>query len=262
MAEAFVMEKIRFGRGLKDRFRWQLYAPCRSLTNNASSLLGKIANILWPCASRYSRPEPDIASRRQNPTIEADVGEVMELAANAKVLRWFREYRAYCSIGLLVIAGLMLMHRAEMRAPAEKTLTVRDAMLKYVGPIEKAISRSGTNHGTTKFDAGLGIGVANYIDHDELMLRLRPVLYLPFASILSVTQEQAGAVEAAGPRLRIGMHLGEVVTLEGAAGPVLSYQAYVGKIEQRRDFWLMGAIVAAAVALVIYVGTSRVRTRE
>lgn len=186
----------------------------------------------------------------------------MELTASARVLRWLREYRAYCSIGLLVIAGLMLMHRAEMRAPAEKTLTVRDATLKYVGPIEKAISRSGISHGTTKFDAGLGIGVANDIDRDELMLRLRPVLYVPFASILSVTQEQAGAVETAGPRLRIGLHLGEVVTLEGAAGPVLSYQAYVGKIEQPRAVWLTGAIVAAVVAVAIYVGTSRVRTCE
>lgn len=213
-----------------------------------------------PCGGRI-RSEPDIG-RWQNPAIKTDIGEVMELTANTRILQWFREYRAYCSIGLLVIAGLILMHRAEMMAPAEKTLTSRDATLKYVGPIEKAISRSGINHGTTKFDAGLGIGIANDIDRDELMQKLRPVLYLPFASILSVTQEQAGAVEAAGPRLRIGVHLGEVVTLEGAAGPVLSYQAYVGKIEQRRDLWLMEAIVAAAVAVAIYVGTSRVRTRE
>lgn len=181
---------------------------------------------------------------------------------SAKVLRWLREYRAYCSIGLLVIAGLMLMRQEEMRAAEEKTLTARDVTLKYVGPIEKAISRSGLNHGTTKFDAGLGIGVANDIDRDELLLRLRPVLYVPFASVLSVTHEQAGAVEAAGPRLRIGLHLGEVVTLEGAGGPVLSYQAYVEKIEQRRGIWLMGAVVAAVVSVAIYVGTTRVRARE
>lgn len=48
MAEAFVMEEIRFGRGLKDRSRWQLHAPCRSSTNNASSLLGKIATSFGP----------------------------------------------------------------------------------------------------------------------------------------------------------------------------------------------------------------------
>jgi len=187
----------------------------------------------------------------------------MELTASAvRVSRWLREYRTYCSIGLLVIAGLMLMHRAEMRAAAEKTLTARDVTLKYVGPIEKAISRSGINHGTTKFDAGLGIGIENDIDRDELLLRLRPVLYLPFASVLSVTQEQAGAVEAAGPRVRIGLHLGEVVTLEGAAGPILSYQAYNEKIERRRGQWLIGAIVAAVVSVAIYVGMSRVRTYE
>lgn len=187
----------------------------------------------------------------------------MELTASAvRFLRWLRQYRAYCGIGLLAIAGLMLMHRAEMRANAEKTLTTRDVTLKYVGPIEKAISRSGINHGTTKFDAGLGIGVANDIDRDELLLRLRPILYVPFASVLSVTQEQASTVEAAGPRLRIGLHLGEVVTLEGDAGPVLSYQAYVEKIEKRRDFWLVGAIVAAVASLAIFVGTSRVRTHE
>jgi hypothetical protein len=58
------------------------------------------------------------------------------------------------------------------------------------------------------------------------------------------------------------LHLGEVVTLEGAAGPILSYQAYNEKIERRRGQWLIGAIVAAVVSVAIYVGMSRVRTYE
>lgn len=173
----------------------------------------------------------------------------------SKVYAWFCEYRMHACIALLVVAGMLLLQRAEMKTVPESELSGRDVAVRYVGPLDTVVSRSGINHGSTRLDGGYGIGVANDIDRDDLLKKLRPIIYVPFASVLGVGREQVAKLEEAGPQLRIGLYQGEIVTAQGLAGPVLTYQAYAEKMEARRNIWLTVALLIAGTSILLFLAT-------
>lgn len=175
----------------------------------------------------------------------------------AKIFLWLQEYRVHCCIALLIVAGLMWMQRSETKVVLESALSARDVTVKYVGPLEAIVSRTGVNHGSTHLDAGFGIGIDNDIARDDLMKKLRPVLYVPFAPVLDVGREQASVIEKAGPFLRVGLFQGAIITADSPSGPVFTYQDYAEKIEQRRNIWMMAALLVAATSIVLFVVTRR-----
>lgn len=158
-------------------------------------------------------------------------------------------------IALLVVAGMLLLQRAETRVVPESELSGRDVTIRYVGPLEAVVSRSGINHGSTRLDGGFGIGVENDIDRDDYLRKLRPVIYVPFAPVLGVGREQVAALEQTGQQLRIGLYQGEIVTVHSLTGPVFTYQAYAEKMEVRRSTWLVVALLTATSSIMLFLTT-------
>lgn len=174
---------------------------------------------------------------------------------STKAIHWLRVYRSHACIGLLVIAGMLWLKLSETKPAPEHQVRQRQVVVQYVGPLTTVVSRSGRMQGSTQLDGGYGIGIANDVDRDPLMLKLRPTVYLPFDPILGIGREQAEALATLGPSLTIGLLQEGIVTLDSPAGPVLAYGTYAQKIEARRR-WLMGAaLLAAACAVLLYVFT-------
>jgi hypothetical protein len=146
----------------------------------------------------------------------------------------------------------MLMQRSETRVVPENELSRRSVVVKYVGELEKTVSRSGINHGTTHFSGGYGIGIENDVDRDEMMLRLRPVIYVPFASILGVTLEKAAEVKRAGTSLSIALYQGEIATASAAGRELMTYGEYVSRVEHQRSFWMLAAAITAFAAVLVF----------
>lgn len=169
---------------------------------------------------------------------------------------WLISYRIHCFVALVLLAGLMVMQRSETRIASQQDLMEREVTMTYVGEVESIVSRGGINHGSTHFNAGLGLGIVNDVDKNELLKKLRPAIYLPFASVLDMTKAKAAQIENAGPALRIALYRGEIVTVTGKAGPVLSYAEYAAKVEERRDRWAVLAAAAAALALLLLALTT------
>lgn len=172
-----------------------------------------------------------------------------------KVYEWLYKYRMHLCIALLVVAGMLLLQRAEMQVIPESELSARNVAVKYIGSLETVVSRNGINHGSTRLNGGFGIGVDNDIDRDEYLRKLRPVIYLPFAQVLGVGREQIAALEGNGQQLRIGLYQGEIVTVHSLTGPVLTYQAYAEKMEACRNIWLVVALLTAISSILLFLAT-------
>lgn len=157
---------------------------------------------------------------------------------------------------LLVAAGMMAKYCSEIVILQKNALSERDVSLRYVGELETIVSRTGIQHGSTHFDAGLGIGIANDAERNELLKKLRPVVYLPFAKVLDVTKTQVAEVARAGPDVRVMLHGGEVLALSGPAGEVLSYEGYVARVQTVRERWRWGAWIALAAAVLYFVAAT------
>ncbi len=170
--------------------------------------------------------------------------------------RWLVQYRAHLFLALLAVAGMAAKYRSELEVVPLQALSPRNVSLRYVGDLETVVSRSGIQHGSTRFKAGIGIGVANDIERNEMLRKLQPVLYVPFAGVLDISRSQAQAVEQAGPELRIMLYRGEIFAVSSQTGDVIPYADYAGKALLLRERWLWGTWAVVAIAILYFAAAT------
>lgn len=174
--------------------------------------------------------------------------------------RWLVQYRVHLFLALLAVAGMAAKYRSELEVVPLQALSPRNVSLRYVGDLETVVSRSGIQHGSTRFKAGAGIGVANDIERNEMLRKLQPVLYVPFTGVLDISRSQAQAVERAGPELRIMLHRGEIFAVSSQAGDVIPYADYAEKALLLRERWLWGTWAVVAIA-ILYLAAATLLAR-
>ncbi|WP_144299045.1 hypothetical protein [Variovorax paradoxus] len=168
------------------------------------------------------------------------------------VAQWLVHHRIYLFLALLAVAGLAAKYRSELEVVPLQALSARDVSLRYIGDLETVVSRSGIQHGSTRFKAGIGIGVENDIERNEMLRKLQPVLYVPFADVLDISRTQAQAVEGAGPNLRIMLHRGAIFAVSSQAGDVIPYTDYAEKAQLLRERWLWGTWAVVVIAVLYF----------
>lgn len=160
--------------------------------------------------------------------------------------------RVYVFVGLFVVAALITKARSELEVVERNSLLSRDVALRYVGNLEKVVSRSGLNHGSTHFQGGQGIGIENDKERNEVLRKLRPVLYIPFSDILALTEAELESVAQGGPEVNVLLLHGEVLAVSNTTREIIPYERYALKVRQKRErlFWAALATISLALGFL------------
>jgi len=171
-------------------------------------------------------------------------------------LTWTVQNRHIVAFILLALAGGAFKYRADVRSPEARDLSHQTSTISYLGKLTETRSRDGRYAGSTNFDGGYGIGMANDQEKNPLMQRLRPEVYMQFAEPLHVTEQDISNIRSAGDTFTLSTWRGQIVAVTGPQGPIISYERYATQIERSKQISLIVSICLAMGAVLSWIACS------
>lgn len=171
-------------------------------------------------------------------------------------LVWTVKNRHIVAFILLVLAGGAFKYRADIQSPEPRDLSQQTSTISYLGKLTETRSRDGRYAGSTNFDGGYGIGVANDQERNPLIKRLRPEIYMQFAEPLHVAEQDISNIRNAGDTFTFSTWRGQIVAVTGPQGPIISYERYAAQIERSKQISLILSICLVVGAALSWVACS------
>jgi hypothetical protein len=150
-----------------------------------------------------------------------------------------------------VVAACLAFYQSEIQPVKPSDLREYVVTPTYVGELTLTHSSSGLMAHSTKFNGGYGLGLPNEWARDDLMRKLRPVVYVPFAADWKITSEDLDRGLKSGHTYRVKIFQGEVFEVSDESREILPYAEYASRVERKKEWFLYsaGAVLASAVVL-------------
>jgi hypothetical protein len=164
-----------------------------------------------------------------------------------KALRLLARLRFQILLTLLLAALFCQRYQAELSPVPQQAIALHAVQASYVGGLD--VSVLGRQSGTEIARREAGYGMA-YRLQDEVASS-QGTRHIFFSRSLQLTDDDVHLVKKNGPTFVIGIAGGEIATLSGGVGTLLSYTRYTkgAASRQRYWFWLAAGLTAAALVL-------------